>query len=232
MSKKMTTKRRQKPGPLGMPIYILAAAVAAIAGFVLVQQEFGVPPGTQDGSVASDQEARPQTAEPAEEPAGGKSGLKAFAKGPVETFLAHGSPRDMPEFTFTDADGNEKSLKDWQGRVVLLNIWATWCGPCREEMPSLSRLEAKLGGDQFAVVPVSVDRKGISAVQKFLGEIGVSNLPVLNDPSARLNFKVRALGLPATLLIDREGREIGRLVGPAEWDSPEAQALIRAALEQ
>lgn len=230
----MTSKRQQRSGPYSVPIYILAAVAAAITGFVVAQLEFKAPePAGQSPAVSELGGTGTDKAAPGQSPGAdvsGKAGLAALAKGPVETFVAHPSPKEVPEFTFVDENGARKSLNDWRGRIVLLNIWATWCAPCREEMPSLSRLQEKLGGEDFAVVPVSVDRKGIEAVRKFLDEIGVHNLPALIDPAARLNFKVRALGLPATLLIDRQGREIGRMVGPAEWDSPEAVALLRAAI--
>jgi thiol-disulfide isomerase/thioredoxin len=108
-----------------------------------------------------------------------------------------------------------------------VNIWATLCAPCKEEMPALDRLEAKLGGETFAVLPICVDRGGLQKPRSFLEEIDADNLPLLLDETARLNFKFEVMGLPATLIIDEQGREIARMIGPAEWDSPEAIARLR-----
>ena len=114
---------------------------------------------------------------------------------------------------------------------MLLNLWATWCLPCRKEMPALDRLQAQMGSDKFQVVAVSVDRTGLPGARKFLDEAKVANLTLYADPTARMAATLRAAGLPATLLLDREGREIGRLLGPAEWDSDDAKRLIGAAMK-
>jgi thiol-disulfide isomerase/thioredoxin len=129
-----------------------------------------------------------------------------------------------------DATGRERTLADWKSKVVLLNLWATWCAPCRKEMPALDRLQAALGSETFEVVAVSFDRAGIEGAKKFLDQVSVRNLGVFADPNARMAATLRAGGLPATLLIGKDGREIGRLLGDAEWDAPEAKALIGAAL--
>ncbi|MER8783904.1 TlpA family protein disulfide reductase [Mesorhizobium sp. M1006] len=110
----------------------------------------------------------------------------------------------------------------------MLNIWATWCAPCRKEMPTLDRLQAKLGGPDFEVIALSMDRGGPDIVKKFFAEIGVEHLALNIDTTGKAMFTLGALGLPMTLLIDREGKEIGRLIGPAEWDSPEMMAFIRS----
>jgi thiol-disulfide isomerase/thioredoxin len=114
--------------------------------------------------------------------------------------------------------------------VVLLNLWATWCAPCKVEMPSLNRVQAQLGGNDFAVLPISLDRQGPDLPRRFLASNNLSNLPLLIDASAGLAGKLEAIGLPATFILDREGREIARLLGPAEWDSPAALEVIRAAI--
>jgi thiol-disulfide isomerase/thioredoxin len=111
-----------------------------------------------------------------------------------------------------------------------LNLWATWCGPCREEMPALDRLQKEMGSDKFEVVAVSVDKNGVEKAREFMAGIDVNSLAFYADPTARAASKVKAIGMPATLLVDAEGREIGRLMGPAEWDSPDAKRLIEAAL--
>src|SRR5262249_34528033 len=122
------------------------------------------------------------------------------------------------------------TLADFKGKVVLLNIWATWCGPCRKEMPALDRLQAALAGPDFEVVALSIDRGGMDAVRKFFADIGIRNLAMYLDSSGQALRTLSALGLPTTLLIDREGREIGRLIGPAEWDSPEMVEFVRCVV--
>ena len=146
----------------------------------------------------------------------------------MAAFVFKPAPEALPKVTFVDAAGKERTLDDWKGKVVLLNLWATWCAPCRKEMPGLDRLQAELGSDKFEVVAVSVDRTGIAGAKKFLDQIKVEKLAVLADPTARMGTTLRAIGMPATLLLDAEGREIGRLVGPAEWDTPEGKALIQS----
>jgi len=139
-------------------------------------------------------------------------------------------PRELPDLGFVDGDGRAASLADFRGRVVLLNLWATWCVPCRREMPALDRLQAKLGGAEFIVVPLSIDRGGLPPVKRFYEELGLQALGVFVDQSGTATGKRGTAGVPTTLLIDREGREIGRLLGAAEWDSPEAITLIRRYL--
>src|SRR5690606_30661502 len=124
----------------------------------------------------------------------------------------------------------DRTLADWRGKVVLLNLWATWCLPCRKEMPALDRLQEALGSEKFEVVALSVDRKGVEASKKFLDDAKVRNLALYVQPGGGATSAVRVVGLPATILIDTQGREIGRLLGPAEWDSDDAQRLIRSVL--
>ncbi|HVB16787.1 MAG TPA: TlpA disulfide reductase family protein [Stellaceae bacterium] len=147
-------------------------------------------------------------------------------------FTPHAAPRPLPELHFTDASSRQLSLADFRGRLVLLNLWATWCVPCRKEMPTLDRLQARLGGPGFEVVALSIDRKGLEAVQPFYQELGLKALRTYVDESGRAAREIDAPGVPTTLLIDREGREIGRVVGPAEWDSPQAEAVIRKYLPE
>ena len=136
----------------------------------------------------------------------------------------------VPEITFQDRDGNERTLADFQGRVVVLNLWATWCAPCRKEMPSLDRLQAKLGGDDLEVIALAVDRGDISKIADFYEELGIANLNIYHDPTAKAGRTLRAPGLPTTLVIDRDGGEIGRVLGDAEWDDDEVIALLNAAI--
>jgi thiol-disulfide isomerase/thioredoxin len=149
----------------------------------------------------------------------------------MAAFIFRKAPEDLPEVKFQDASGQERTLAGWRGKVVLLNLWATWCLPCRKEMPALDRLQREMASDQFEVVAVSVDRTGLDGARKFLVEAKAEKLALYADGTARLATTLRAAGLPATLLLDREGREIGRLLGPAEWDGEDAKRLIRAALK-
>ncbi|RUW60710.1 TlpA disulfide reductase family protein [Mesorhizobium sp. M7A.F.Ca.US.008.03.1.1] len=152
----------------------------------------------------------------------------ASAAGTPQGFAVQEPSKPLPEIQFEDGAGQPRTLADFHGKIVLVNIWATWCAPCREEMPTLDRLQAKLGGPDFEVVALSMDRAGPDAVKKFFAENGIEHLALNIDTSAKAMFALGALGLPLTLLIDREGKEIGRLIGPAEWDLPEMVEFIRS----
>ena len=154
----------------------------------------------------------------------------AFAQQPPKNFVLLDKPNPVTEINFDDGDGHARKLADFRSKVLLLNIWATWCVPCRKEMPALDRLQANLGGDDFEVVPVSIDRGGLETIRKFYSEIGISNLGMYVDTSGQVLRQVGALGLPTTLLIDRTGREIGRVVGPAEWDAPEIAEFLKPVI--
>lgn len=154
----------------------------------------------------------------------------SFAGETSQKFAIYETPKSLPEIRFEDGDGQPGTLTDFRGKVVLLNIWATWCIPCRKEMPTLDRLQAELGGPDFEVVALSIDRAGPGVVRKFFGEIGIEHLALYIDASGKAMFTLGVVGLPTTLLIDHEGREVGRLIGPAEWDSPEMTAFIRARI--
>ena len=155
----------------------------------------------------------------------------SLAKGPAQMSL-HDAPQVMPVLRFEDDSGRSLSLAGFEGKVVLLNIWATWCIPCREEMPTLDRLQAELGSPDFHVVALSIDRAGVDAVRQFYGEIGIARLAIYIDSSGKAATELGVVGLPTTLLIDRQGREIGRLVGPAEWDAPELVGFLRSRLTE
>ena len=136
-------------------------------------------------------------------------------------------PAQIADFAFEDASGNKRSLANFRGRYVLLNVWATWCVPCREEMPALARLQQKLGGPEFEVVALSVDSGGADAVKRFFTELAVDTLKVHVDRSLQANAALSLVGIPTTVLIDPRGREVGRMVGPADWDSAGALDAIR-----
>jgi thiol-disulfide isomerase/thioredoxin len=157
---------------------------------------------------------------------------KALATGPMAAFLVHGERKTVPAFTFGDGEGATLSLDRFKGKVVLLNLWATWCAPCRKEMPDIAALQKEFASADFEVVALSVDRRGLEASSKFLKEIGAESLKLYIDPEAKSLAALEALGLPATVLIDRKGLEAGRLLGPAPWNSPEARALVLALVEE
>jgi thiol-disulfide isomerase/thioredoxin len=139
-------------------------------------------------------------------------------------------PHALPEVRFQDDQGRDLTLGDFRGRVVVLNVWATWCVPCRKEMPTLGRLQARLGGKDFLVVALSLDRKGVEAARGFYQEVGVENLAVYVDPSGRGSRGLGLPGVPTTLLIDQEGREVARKMGEAEWDGPEMVSLVERTM--
>lgn len=132
-----------------------------------------------------------------------------------------------PATVFTDEAGTERTLADFRGRFVLVNFWATWCAPCVREMPSLERLQAKLGGDDFTVIALSEDRSGWAKIAPFRDRLELAGLPLYHDVGSAMMFAAKAASLPTTILFDRDGREIGRHAIPAEWDSDEAVALLR-----
>lgn len=153
------------------------------------------------------------------------------AGGAMSGFAPANPPAPVPDLAVTDANGAVKHVSDYKGRVVLLNFWATWCQPCVKEMPSIQALQRQLGGDGFKVLPVSEDRGGIAVVRKFFDDHGLDGLDMLVDKSPTTLDAFHLRGLPTTLLIGRDGKEIGRLEGEARWDSPEARALISHFIE-
>lgn len=147
----------------------------------------------------------------------------------LASFAPHPVPRDAGALRFSDENGVPKRLADFRGRVVLLNVWATWCPPCREEMPTLDRLQASLGGPDFEVLTVSIDAEGLPVVRTFFKQIGIKHLHPYIDSLHEVGT-LGAAGIPLTLLIDREGREVARKVGPASWDDPKVVQTIRGYL--
>ncbi|MBX6321024.1 MAG: TlpA family protein disulfide reductase [Rhodospirillaceae bacterium] len=135
-----------------------------------------------------------------------------------------------PATPFSDESGRSLTLAAFRGRVVLLNLWATWCGPCVDEMPALDRLQAAVGGPDFTVVALSEDRQGISVIKPFYEKEAIGHLAIAVDDGGALARDLDVQGLPTSFLIDREGRLIGRLTGPADWDSAEWTALVKRAV--
>ncbi len=154
----------------------------------------------------------------------------ALAQAPQRKLDLLKAPRTVEAINFADGEGRMLSLADFRGKVVLLNIWATWCIPCRKEMPALDRLQANLGGPNFAVVPLSIDRGGHDVVAKFYAENGIRNLAIYIDTPHQAPPSVGVVGLPTTLIINRGGYEISRIIGPAEWDAPELADVLQNAI--
>jgi thiol-disulfide isomerase/thioredoxin len=160
--------------------------------------------------------------------------MAPFARGEVAAMTAARRPIRLPDLTFRDGAGTERRLSDWQGRTVLFNLWATWCVPCRKEMPALDELQAKLGGRDFEVVAVNIDTRDPDKPRAWLKEVGIERLAYYTDTSAKVFQELKqvgkAWGMPTTVLVDGAGCEIGTLAGPAEWASDDAIKLVNAAL--
>jgi len=162
--------------------------------------------------------------------------MAPLARGEVAAVGVAKASKPLPPLAFKDAEGAEKTLADWRGRTVLLNLWATWCVPCRKEMPALDALQAKMGGPDFAVVAINIDTRDTDKPRAWLKEVGVEKLGYFADSSARvfqdLKAAGKAFGMPTTLLVDPNGCELATLAGPAEWASDDAIKLVTAALRK
>jgi thiol-disulfide isomerase/thioredoxin len=160
--------------------------------------------------------------------------MAPLAKGEVAAVAVAGVPKALPALTFQDGHGATKTLADWRGRTVLFNLWATWCVPCRKEMPALDALQGKLGGPEFEVVSVNIDTRNLDKPKAWLDEVGVKRLGYFADSSAKVFQDLKAIGkafgMPTTLIVDPNGCEVATLAGPAEWASNDAINLVTAAL--
>lgn len=160
--------------------------------------------------------------------------IAPLATGEVAALAVARNAFRVPDLTFKDESGQVRTLKDWRGRTVLLNLWATWCVPCRKEMPALDALQAKLGGDQFQIVAVNIDTRDPQKPRNFLKQVGVTHLAYFSDESAQvfetLKEAGKAFGMPTTLIIGPNGCEIGTMAGPAEWASADGVKLVSAAI--
>ena len=145
------------------------------------------------------------------------------------------SPVKLPDLAFEDADGKPRKLSDWRGKTVLVNLWATWCVPCRKEMPALDSLQTKLGGKDFEVVAINIDTRDSEKPKAFLKDANLTRLGYFSDTKAKvfqdLKNAGKALGMPTSVLVDAQGCEIGNMAGPAEWASDDAIKLIKAAVQ-
>lgn len=203
---------------------ILAGGAAGVAfGLVAV---YGIATLTRNAAV--DPACRP-AAEMANK-------LKPLIKGEIAALAPAASPVRIGNLSFRDATGNERKLSEWGDRLVLLNLWATWCVPCRKEMPALDALQQKLGGPAFEVVAVNIDTRDADKPKAWLKEVGINGLNYYADPTAKIFQDLKSLGkafgMPTTLLVDGKGCEIATLAGPAEWASEDAVRFIEAALKK
>lgn len=207
----MTETGHKAAPPTPLAAYVAVALISAVLGFGGVYAI--LDPADKSGPAGSGSAPLSQA---------------AAATGDMARFVVRKPREAIPELIFQDGNGQPRTLADFKGKVILLNLWATWCAPCRIEMPSLDRLHQRLGGPRFEVIALSLDKGGAPVARAFLDGIKVSRLVLAADPTARAFATLKVTGLPTTLLIDPEGREIGRLAGPAEWDGPDAVSLIEA----
>lgn len=191
----------------------LAAAAIVLAGIYVTLQ----PQGNGEALACS---ATPGTL----------NRLAGLATGEVAALNVHKEAKAAGPVSFIDAGGKTRSLSEWKGRTVLVNLWATWCAPCKFEMPALDELQGALGGDKFEVVAINLDVGGPDKGKAFYDETGISNLAYFHDPDGKVFRQVNAVGMPTTILLDEAGCEIARLAGPAEWAGADAQALLKAAI--
>lgn len=152
--------------------------------------------------------------------------VAALRDGDMKKLALHEAPVAVPEAVLLDATDGEHSLADYKGKWVVLNFWATWCAPCRREMPSLDRLQAAM--PEIAVVPVATGRNAIPGIERFFAEAEVKGLPILRDPTSELARGMGVMGLPVTVILNPEGQEVARLIGDAEWDTDSAKAVLAA----
>ncbi len=206
--------RRRIPLVVAAVLIGAAAGFAGIYGFGGLHREAGDP--TCRGAVDLARKIAP------------------LVHGEVAALTMATTPLKLPDLTFKDSEGKERKLSDWRGKTVLVNLWATWCVPCRKEMPALDGLQAKLAGPNFQVVAINIDTRDPEKPKKFLTDAGLTRLGYFTDENAKvfqdLKSIGRALGMPTSVLVDPKGCEIGTIAGPAEWNSDDAIKLITAAL--
>lgn len=192
-------------------IYTALAAIAIVAGLLYYSGRDVAPQNTDPDTLAE---------------------LEALKTGDMKKLVLHKSPQPVSTTAYETEDGGKAKLSDHEGKIVLLNFWATWCAPCRKEMPMLAELQTEYGGDLFEVITIATGRNDPAAMKRFFEEIGVDNLPLHRDPSSAVAREMGVLGLPATVVIDKSGAEIARLLGDAHWSSDSAKAIIEALLPE
>ena len=212
-TRQATTRRR-------IPLVLAAVLIGAAAGFAGIYGFDGLPHQAGDPACRGAVDLAKKIA--------------PLVHGEVAALTMASTPLRLPDLTFQDAEGKEKKLSDWRGKTVLVNLWATWCVPCRKEMPALDGLEAKLAGPNFEVVAINIDTRDPEKPKKFLSDAGLTRLGYYTDEKAKvfqdLKSIGRALGMPTSVLVDPKGCEIGTIAGPAQWNSDDAIKLITAAL--
>ncbi len=191
-----------------------ALGPGAIAAVILVAAVQSLPAQT-DGHAASPQPGPQRLAE-----------IREMREGSMRKLILHPGPKARADIPHTDPDGTRRSLTEYRGKHVLVNFWATWCAPCRKEMGSLDRLQAELQSDRFEVVTIATYRNPLPAITRFFREEGIANLPILLDPQGALAAEYGLLGLPLSVVLNPDGREIARLIGDAEWDSESARKIF------
>src|SRR3984885_492939 len=223
----MTNDMPETPSPRPtatrrIPVVIGAVLIGAVIGYAGVYGLGGLRRNT-----AGDPTCRPAVAL--------SEKLAPLAQGEVAALTMATTPLKIPDLAFEDANGQPKKLSDWRGRTVLVNLWATWCVPCRKEMPALDGLETKLGGPNFEVVAVNIDTRDPEKPKNFLKEENLTRLSFFADQKAKVFQDLknigRALGMPTSVLVDAQGCEIATIAGPADWASDDAVKLIKAALK-
>lgn len=161
--------------------------------------------------------------------------IAPLAHGEVAAVTIATAPQLMPDLAFDDAEGKPRKLSEWRGKTVLVNLWATWCVPCRKEMPALDSLQGQLGGKDFEVVAINIDTRDAEKPKNFLKDANLTRLGYFSDAKAKvfqdLKNVGKALGMPTSVLIDAKGCEIGNLAGPAEWASDDAIRLIKGVMQ-
>jgi thiol-disulfide isomerase/thioredoxin len=217
----MKRKAGAKASTRGRLMVVLAVAMSALAGLAVI---YAI--GGWRAKAVVEAQCRPAVARALH--------LGPLTRGEVAAVAVSTEPRHLPDLHFRNAAGDPQTLADWRGRVVLLNLWATWCVPCRKEMPTLDRLKAELGSAAFDVVAVNIDTRDPEKPRAWLAEAGMQHLAYYADPTAKvfqdLKLAGRVFGMPTTFIVDRQGCELGSLAGPADWASEDALMLLKAAL--
>ncbi len=203
--------RAKRAATPGLAVFAFLVVAAGAAGLYEITQHGGKPVAHSGACARSLDAAR---------------AIDPLIQGELAALVPARHPRDLTTVAFDDADGHKTTIASFAGQTVLLNLWATWCVPCRAEMPALDRMQAQLGSKSFGVVPVDIDQLRLDKARNFFKDTGVTSLPFYSDNSADILRALGSEGLPTTVLIGGDGCEIATMAGPAQWDSPEAKALI------
>jgi len=150
----------------------------------------------------------------------------------IINLIVHPEPRAAPDIRFFDADGKTLTLKDFRGQYTAVHFWATWCFPCRGELPTIDHLQGELGPEKIVVLPLSLDRNGPAQVAEFYGEVSIQHMPVYIDDGMEAARTMRVNGIPATIFVDPQGREVARVLGDRDWSTPEVIALVKGMVSQ